>query len=288
MSGVDLRPLSLGEILDRTFSLYRSNFLLFIGITGIPQLLSLAMTLVTTTLGPSRVAIPISPANPPSLGMITQPLGGAWLSLLVLIVSLIAYLFSQGGTVLAVSELYLGRTATITESFRRVWGDFGSLFGVVFLNGLAITMGLILLIIPGIYLLCRLLVCIPAALIENRGPRESLGRSFELTRGSAGRSFVIVILSVVLTYAAILLLSLPLGFLVASNFRDPSMLRLFGAMTQIASSIATILVSPVLLIATSVFYYDLRVRKEAFDLQFMMDPNPQRTPGTGDIPSILS
>jgi hypothetical protein len=30
------------------------------------------------------------------------------------------------------------------------------------------------------------------------------------------------------------------------------------------------------------------VRKEAFDLQFMMDPNPQRTPGTGDIPSILS
>ena len=39
MSGVDLRPLSLGEFLDRTFSLYRSNLLFFIRITAIPQLL---------------------------------------------------------------------------------------------------------------------------------------------------------------------------------------------------------------------------------------------------------
>jgi hypothetical protein len=286
MSGVDLRPLSLGEILDRTFSLYRSNFILFMGITAIPQLLRLAMTLVVTALGPSSVAIPISPNNPPSLGTALQPLGG-WM-LLVLVVSLIAYMFSQGGTILAVSDLYLGRSTTIGASLRRVWEDFGSLFGVVFLNGLAISVGLILFLIPGIYLLCRLLVCVPAALIENRGPRESLRRSFDLTRGSAGRSFVIILLAAVLNYGAVLLLALPLGFLLASNARDPSMLHLFNALTQVSTSIAIILVSPVLLIATSIFYYDLRVRKEAFDLQFMMDPNPQRTPGTGDIPSILS
>jgi len=36
MAAIDLRPLSLGEILDRTFSLYRNNFLLFFGITAIP------------------------------------------------------------------------------------------------------------------------------------------------------------------------------------------------------------------------------------------------------------
>jgi len=208
--------------------------------------------------------------------------------LLVLVVSLIAYMFSQGGTILAVSDLYLGRSTTIGASLRRVWEDFGSLFGVVFLNGLAISVGLILFLIPGIYLLCRLLVCVPAALIENRGPRESLRRSFDLTRGSAGRSFVIILLAAVLNYGAVLLLALPLGFLLASNARDPSMLHLFNALTQVSTSIAIILVSPVLLIATSIFYYDLRVRKEAFDLQFMMDPNPQRTPGTGDIPSILS
>jgi hypothetical protein len=41
-------------------------------------------------------------------------------------------------------------------------------------------------------------------------------------------------------------------------------------------------------IATAVFYFDLRVRKEGFDLQFMMDPDAaQRVPRSSDIPSIL-
>jgi hypothetical protein len=32
MTGLDLRPLSLGEILDRTFFVYRRDFLIFVGI----------------------------------------------------------------------------------------------------------------------------------------------------------------------------------------------------------------------------------------------------------------
>src|ERR1700722_12618250 len=46
MTGLELRPLSLGEILDRTFTLYRRYFLLFLGISAIPQLLVLAFQLV--------------------------------------------------------------------------------------------------------------------------------------------------------------------------------------------------------------------------------------------------
>jgi hypothetical protein len=59
-------------------------------------------------------------------------------------------------------------------------------------------------------------------------------------------------------------------------------------MTQVGSAIGSILVTPILRIATAVFYFDLRVRKEGFDLQFMMDPNSaQRVPRSSDIPSIL-
>jgi hypothetical protein len=43
MPDVDLRPLSIGEMLDRTFSLYRRNFVLFVGITALPNLLILAL-----------------------------------------------------------------------------------------------------------------------------------------------------------------------------------------------------------------------------------------------------
>jgi len=37
-----LRPLSTGELLDRTFSLYRNHFVLFVGIFALPHLCVLA------------------------------------------------------------------------------------------------------------------------------------------------------------------------------------------------------------------------------------------------------
>ena len=281
MTGLDLRPLSLGDILDRTFSLYRRHFLLFMGISGIPQVLVLALNLSQTALqaGIPRAQLDLS-------------LTVAFL-ILYIPITLVAYLFSQGGAIFAVSDLYLGRTITIAESLRRVWDELGSLLGVLILNGIVVVAGFICLIIPGIYLACRLLVCVPAALIEKRGPRDSLSRSFRLTRDSAGRAFVILLLYSALLYGAILLLALPfsvlLGVSAARGDTNSATAHVLLALTQVGTSIASILATPILLIATSVFYYDLRVRKEAFDLQFMMDPNPQKVPGSsGDIPSILS
>ena len=46
-----------------------------------------------------------------------------------------------------------------------------------------------------------------------------------------------------------------------------------------ATPCRTLSLIPFLLIASAVFYFDLRVRKEAFDLQFMMDPESERTTG---------
>src|SRR6266850_1443400 len=123
MTGLDLRPLSLGEILDRTFSLYRRHFLLFVGIAAIPHVLVLGVTL-------AQVAVL-------SKGLASVALNLAAL-VFFLIIYLFAYLFSQGGTIFAVSDLYLGRPTSIADSLRRVWGDIGFLFGVVVLNGLAV------------------------------------------------------------------------------------------------------------------------------------------------------
>lgn len=281
MTGLDLRPLSLGEILDRTFALYRRNFVLFIGISAIPQVVVLALGLAQTAMQGA------SPQFPRDFGLILA------FYAIYIPVALVAYMFSQGGAILAVSDLYLGRSTTISESLRRVWDEFGSLLGVILLNGIVIVAGFILLIVPGIYMMCRLLIAVPAALIEKRGPGDSLSRSFHLTKDNAGRAFLILLLYFALAYAALLLLglpfSIPLAISIARGGADSGMARVWLALSQVASSAAGILVQPVLLIAISIYYYDLRVRKEAFDLQFMMDPNPQKVPGSsGDIPSILS
>jgi hypothetical protein len=279
MNGLDLRPLSIGDILDRTFSLYRRHFLLFIGIAGIPQLLVLAFSLGQILFSWNTADILTGTRN---VGM------GVLVLIVYLAVAVVAYLFSQGGTMLAVSELYLGRTTSIAESLRNISGDLGYLLGVTILSGLAIIGASILLIVPGIYVACRLLVCVPAALIEKRSPREALSRSFGLTKNFAGRAFVILVLYVVLAYAAQLLLAMPAAIALALRAGGPSMIRFWTAMTQVGSSLASILVTPILLIATAVFYFDLRVRKEGFDLQFMMDPDAaHKVPRSSDIPSIL-
>jgi hypothetical protein len=284
MADLDLRPLSLGEILDRTFSLYRKNFLLFLGISAIPHSLILAMNLAQTFL----TKMPTFPTLPgprqqefqsPFGGMLAFGIAGV---LVALVVYMMAYLFSQGGTVFAVSEFYLGRTTTIGASLGRMWGQLWRLLWVVILNGLAVGVGFLLLIIPGFYVACRLLTCVPAALLEDLGSISALERSYALTRDFAGRAFVIYFLYLTLTYSAAGLFSAPFVVGMVLSTKNPEAMRMWLALTNVGSFAAGVLVAPFLTIATSVFYYDLRVRKEAFDLQLMMNPRgqiPSQMPG---------
>ena len=287
MAALDLRPLSLGEILDRTFSLYRSNFLLFLGITAIPQLAVLAFHLAqvfligipVTSRDPSRTALS---AGWGSLALLAGLLGGA--------IYIATYLFAQGGTVYAVSELYLGRTTTIGESLRRMRGHALNLFGVTLLNGLAVGVGFLLLVIPGIWLACRLITCVPAALLEDLGARDSLERSYRLTEDSVGRAFVIYLVYVVMAIVAASIFMYPADFMLMLSVRThPESVRMWLALAQVGNTIGETLITPILLIATAIFYFDLRVRKEAFDLQLMMNPGAATSvsaPGT--LPSMLS
>jgi hypothetical protein len=289
MAQLDLRPLALGEILDRTFSLYRRHFMLFLGITAIPNLLVLAYNLATTMMTKFPVApVPVPAeqlqARAPS-GLFALGFGGAIIALLIY---WIVYLFAQGGTVYAVSELYLGRTTTIRESLGRVRGQILNLMGVTLLNGLAVMGAMIFFIIPGIYVACRLVTCVPAALLEDLGPRSSLERSFKLTKDNAGRAFVIFLLYMILIWAAASLLTWPFAAGLVASLKDPAMLRIWLALTQVGSFVAGVLVGPFLTIATSVFYYDLRVRKEAFDLQLMMNPSGSIPSGPAGVPHTLS
>jgi hypothetical protein len=291
VSNLDLRPLSLGEILDRTFTLYRRNFLLFLGITALPQLLILGLNMAqlfwVTIPTTAKVAVPAEHFQARSTGGL---LAFGFIGLIIgAIVYLVAYLFAQGGTVYAVSDLYLGRPTSIGASLGKMRPQLASLFGVTILNGLAVMGATLLLIIPGIYVACRLITCVPAALLEDLGASQSLERSFTLTKDNAGRAFVIYFLYFVMLYAAMSLFTFPFIVGVALSAKDPGMMHLWLGLSQVGSFLAGILVGPFLMIAVSVFYYDLRIRKEAFDLQYMLNPGGNNLPtGTPGVPSILS
>jgi hypothetical protein len=269
VTNLDLRPLSLGEILDRTFSLYRQNFWLLVGISALPQFPVLAVNLTnlwSTRNLIGRVTVVGSAPTPTS---VFQSLGVG--ALIAIVFGAVAYLFTHGGTVFAVSELYLGRTATIGSSLRRVWAKFGKLLGVVLLNLAAVIVGLTLLILPGFYVACRLITCVPAALVEDLGPGGSIARSSRLTEGNVGKSFVIYLLYYCLLITAFVLVVYPFSYAAARSLRDPEMRHIWSSLGQLSSFVAGALVGPIFTISATVFYYDLRVRKEAFDLQLMMN-----------------
>jgi len=286
MAALELRPLSLGELLDRTFFMYRRHFLTFVGIAAIPYALFLSVALLVGLVIyaiPGRGSLPFS-------AQVAGGIVGVLLLVVILFGVSAAFLYSAGASVFAVSEIYAGRRPTIQESYRLVRGKAGVIFGVVTITGLILIAGFIALIIPGLYLMCRVPVATAAALIEDQGPGDAIRRSFDLTKNFAGRAALIYMLALALTYGVGLMIQIPFFMLLAVSARQTHLAILWTVLAQTGNILGGILVAPVHSIAFALFYYDLRVRKEAFDLQMMMQAvgvDPAAPPITGGVPSMF-
>jgi hypothetical protein len=285
MAALDLRPLSLGEILDRSFSLYRANFLLFAGIVAIPHLLTLIFQL-------SQIAINKAPTTAQTLSRWGSGLTATTIVFIVIgvIVWFAVALYSNGATVYAVSDLYLGRPTTIVASYKRMRGHALNLFAVGLLQGLAFIAGFILLVIPSIWVACRLSVSVPAALLEDLGPSEALSRSFALTEDKAWRPFAIFGLYIMIAFGMASLFQTPFVVLImlAAKSGNANLVAVWSACSQVADFFVQTAVTPVITIALAVYYYDLRVRREGFDLQMMMNAVPAAATATGLPPAQIS
>src|SRR5208283_3400480 len=100
-----LRPMSTGELLDRTFMLYRKNFLLFVGIATVGPAAYLVFQLLTI----GSAVLPA--ANPRHT---TTALASLSFGLIFgFVVMLAGMAISQAATVKAVAAVHLGRTITI-------------------------------------------------------------------------------------------------------------------------------------------------------------------------------
>jgi hypothetical protein len=251
--------LTLGELLDRCFFLYRKNFLLFTGIMAVPHLVLLAFQLAGVALQTWRT----------SAGIAVSVL---W-TLATLVLTLGVSAASQGATVIAVSHLHLGRPASIMESFGAIKGRILYLALIMIGVGIGVGVGFILLIVPGIILGLMWALTVPVAVLEDTGLRDSVNRSAELTKGSRGRVFVVYLLFIVLMYAVIMVWEIPILFAVGMTARSHPGVGVslwYQVALQVGTFFSQCLAGPLMTIGFSLLYYDQRVRKEGFDLQHMM------------------
>ena len=151
-----------------------------------------------------------------------------------------------------------------------------SILWVTFLGGFLALLGLILLIIPGVYLYISFAVAIPVLLTEGLKGRHALGRSRQLVKGRFWPTFGVVVLGAILVGIVQGALA---GLAGAASFSEgPDTLASYTAQT-IATVVGSLIATPLTAAFITVLYFDLRVRKEAFDLQLLaqqigVDPGP--------------
>lgn len=332
----NLRPLSLGEILDRTAQLYRTNFLLFSGIAAtyaaVALLINLTSVVSLEVFKGSRFSSPFS--------WWTQVF--SWGSILVmLVVSNVAGAANNR----AVAWVHLGEPATIAGAYRsilpKIWrylglgamkllvagspvillfGGFEATFlyfrgkGVLPRPGVApqprvapgtgaaifglITIALLIVIWPVliyfVFMALRYALALPASVVENLKVRAALKRSVLLSKEARGRILVLWLLVAVIEFiVSMATQAFFIAYSVRHHYNVPLSLRIAQ---QIVGFFTNSFVGPILAIGTTLFYYDQRVRKEGYDIEWMMaaaglESLPEReagaeveAPGRADAP----
>ncbi|MGH2499694.1 MAG: hypothetical protein ACRDF0_06355 [Candidatus Limnocylindria bacterium] len=285
-----LRPLGVGDVVDRVFTIYRSRPLLLLGLAAIPYLiLAIAAGALTVAFLPAFVAL--APALRPGGGLpATEAIFGfAAFVLLIAVLAIVLFAVQSAALVDAVAARYLGRETTTRRSFGAGLRATPRLIGaglLVFLGvalppvllvvaaavtgeGLVIALGVVAALVLVMYLVASWMVVPVVATIEGTGPVATLARAWRLSGGSRWRVLGLLLLLVVLQ----VVISALFAFALIGLFFADAAVRFVAQ--QGLNLLASIAWAPVQWGTFTVLYYDMRVRKEAFDLQLAAEALPR-------------
>ena len=269
----NIRPLSFGEILDRSFRVLVDNAVLLICVAAL-------------------LGIPETALTVPRLG----------LQILALIVAMTVGPLVQAALTSAVADTYLGKPVTIASAYRSVWSILLPIIGTYLLVGAMFGLGggvlafirmvaksggskglgliVILAIIAAVpllfYLMIRWALLGPIMIVERRFGLSALRRSSDLIQGVWWRTLGIVLV-------AAIIVRVPLGVL---NFLWSSIPVVGVLLGGLVTSIGYAYSAVVLII----YYFDRRCRLEDFDLRLLAEQirseSAQGSPAMTGAPSL--
>lgn len=293
-AAMNLRPLSLGELLDRAFSVYRSHFPLFAGITAVPALAQLLLASVQlSVMHVLRKHVTLG-----TVTLVTLILGYA-LALLVFL----AFSVAHAAVVQALSETYMGRPATVAGSLRAAVSHTFRYIGIALWQFFAAAGVWILCAVPGFVLILRLnthpsvvegviggallavgglagiplgiflylrnALAVPASVQEALPVRAAMRRSKQLAAGAKGRIFVLLLLAWGLWFV-VGMLQMPMAIVVMRATMRQQEALWAQAVNLLVGFFGVSVVTPVPAIGMALIYFDQRVRKEAWDLELLL------------------
>jgi hypothetical protein len=304
-----LRPLNLGEILDRTLELYRARFLVFFGIAALPSGIVLAIASASLLFflwfgsGASALAAPL--------------LAGVLALVFFAVLLLVGFPVLVGAAALGTAALshaaahaYRDQDISIRAACRLAWKRGWRYLWLYVLQSLLVfvapmmawNLALLLATMAGavgvgaggllagivaiaggiglatwfLLALVRLWMALPVCVVEQTGAWEAIKRSYRLSQGAHGRIFVLWLLGAVLSYLLSLALAAPLMIAIEliPGMTTPQHAELAGSLMLYiffgAFFAVQALTRPVYAIALLLFYYDQRIRREGFDIEWLM------------------
>jgi hypothetical protein len=231
-----VRPLGLLQIVKESFHLYgkyAGSLLLLSCLIGLPVHLVYLLFFMPIDM--------------------SHPLVRIYAGLTAIVFSLVIAVVARTPLVYYVLEIREGHRPRLGESLRSLWMYGGTVLLAGLLSCFFISLGLILLLVPGILLLVWFSLYQPVIVKENLTVTDALKRSKELASGVAGKAlglfFLPALLEIVLRWALVSLISL---------WRET-------VLTAVAiDTFLFVLLLPLQAILFTLLYYDARVRSEAY------------------------
>ncbi|MFZ0301121.1 MAG: hypothetical protein WAL75_00490 [Terracidiphilus sp.] len=303
-----LRPLTLGEILDRTTRLYRHNFWTFAGVAAVPMVAMFAV------LVPFGVAMGLTGVFNAKQAVTNAAAFTGILAIAVVIglpVLLVASTVSQAALTKTAIGTQKGQKIKVSDAIKSVWPRFWRYLGLMVLLGLlvviipsAVAGGLFVPLVElgvvgganasilavllsflvvfaamayaGWRWLCYSMAMV-ACIVEEKTAWKSIQRANRLSEGTRGRIFVMYLLVLAITFVIAMIADvfMFIGIAIAtalggSKFGPAAAVvgLVVGLITRLSLQI---LIQPIPVIALVLFYYDQRVRAEGYDIELMME-----------------
>jgi hypothetical protein len=241
-------PQPIGKILDAGIALYRDGFRHVIGLSAAS---ALAITLTTPEFWEAL---------------------GYSISGLLYAVGLAVYWLCYLGVMRGLADVGWGQPAKSAGEYVSFGArKFLPALLALILYVLAMFVGLILLVVPGLILMVSLMLAIYSVIIEDMGGYAAIKRSHQLVWGNWWKTAIVITVAFLIYLAAFMALA-GLGLALAwgmglTTIQDPAQLGgvyLVGYL--VINGLVSMLLGPLLIAVTLALFNDLRLRKGGSDL----------------------
>jgi hypothetical protein len=257
-----LRPLAIGEILDgaiKVCTAHAGTLMKAVLVVVLPVQILSAIVLASTLDDPAFL-------DPTTTETGTSDTAAFWAGqLVIMLLTGLSFLLATGACFRAIAEGWLGRRPHWRESLGFAARRIPSLLWISILYVLGALVMTIFLILPGIWISIMWIVAYPVLFVEDRRGSKALGRSFRLVEGRWWASAGLVFLGFLLASVVGFILQFAIGLLAFAN----DSLGFLILTSTLATLVTQLLTTPFQAAIVALLYFDLRVRKEGFDLELL-------------------